>query len=383
MNRLVSLKNDEHINIVNNINNFNAPEKIYIPTNYLNKDIKMNDYVYKNSFFKNYITSISGVVSGIESINFGKKVVKALVITNDYKENILSKNKKRKIKSKEELIALLNNNFLNDIANKITNLDAVNNFVISSIDEESYSVKEFIRLSKNYREIIDTIDLLINIFNLDNSLIVTKNTNFKSIKNVKSIIGTYPNIKIVLTPDKYLIGHKEFLCEYLNLKCENTLLLTTNEIYNIYSILNGINVSETLITISGNALNKGIVVNTKLGVSLNELLTEYVKFDKDSCEIFINGYLKGYKQTNNLDMIITKDIHYIIINKKDLLEVKECINCGACNKICPLNINVKKCFMKKLTHKKCIGCGLCNYICPSNLKLKEIVKSDNIEENNK
>ena len=40
--------------------------------------------------------------------------------------------------------------------------------------------------------------------------------NFNSIKNVKSIIGMYPSIKINLVPDKYYIGYDKFLCDYLN-----------------------------------------------------------------------------------------------------------------------------------------------------------------------
>lgn len=382
MNKLISLKSNEHINIVNNINNFNTPEKIYIPANFIDKEVKINDYIYKNTYFKDFIISISGYISGVENIYLNKKNIEALVVTNDFKENILKKNKKIKIKTKEELELLLKNNHLEKLLKKINKIESINNLIISSIDEEIYSVKEFIRLANNYREILDTIDLLINIFNLNNAQIVAKNTNFKSIKNVKSIIGTYPNIKITLAPDKYLIGQKNFLCEYLNILENNTLLLTTNEIYMIYSVLNGIEVNETILTISGNALDKGIVINTKLGVSLKELLKEYIKIDLKNYEIYINGYLMGYKLDNNADIVITNDIQFIVINIKEDIKVSECINCGACNKICPMNINVKKCFINKLNHKKCIGCGLCNYICPANINLKEIVKSDKIEENN-
>ena len=51
----------------------------------------------------------------------------------------------------------------------------------------------------------------------------------------------------------------------------------------------------------------------------------------------------------------------------------ECINCGACKKICPFNINVKNCYFDKMKHKNCIGCGLCNYICPAKINLKKVV----------
>lgn len=218
------------------------------------------------------------------------------------------------------------------------------------------------------------------IFNINNSILVVKDTNSSSIKNVKSIIGTYPKIKIILAPDRYLISHKDFLCEFLNIKDDDTLLLTTTEIYEIYNILNGKCVCEKLITISGNALAKSIVINAKLGVSLKELIQEYVEIIEEDIEVYINGYLKGYK-INDFEEIITEDIDYVVINKKQVKEISECINCGACQKICPYKINVKLCYLKKMRHKKCIGCGLCNFICPANINLIEIVKSDDCEKN--
>lgn len=380
MNKLVSLKNNDNINIVYNINNFNSPEHIYIPANCITESVKMNDYIYKNTYFKNYINSISGIISGVSKKQVNKKMMEVLVITNDYQENVLKKQRKKVIKTKEELINLLNKNYLNAILNKINAISNIENLIISSIDEEEYTVKEFIRLSNNYREILETINLLIKVFNLNKAKIVTKNTSFKSIKNVKSIIGTYPNIKISLIPDKYLFSRKEFLCPYLNLEPDNTLILSTSDIYSIYLIMNGISINETLITISGNALSKGKVINTKIGVSLKEIINEYIEIIDKDYEVYVNGLLSGYKINLDNDLIITSDISYIVINKKEETLEYNCINCGACNKICPYNINVKKCYVNKLNNKKCIGCGLCNYICPANIDLKKVVWSGDNEE---
>jgi len=376
MSNLVNLKNNDNINIVNKINNYNDPEKIYIPVKYLENNIKINEYIYKNTYFNDYICSISGTVDGIEKMIFNNKREECIIVKNDYKENIKNKNKKITVSDKGELIDLLNQFKLQKIKNKLIDIKKIKNLIISSIDEEFYSVKEFICLVNNYHEILDTIDFLIKIFNLNDSLLVTKNTDYKSIKNVKSIIGTYPNIKMTLAPDKYLIGNKEFLCNYLNINKDETLLLTTSEIYKIYKILNGKDINDTIITISGNAINKSIIVNVKLGISLKSLLNKYIKYSEKKYEIFINGMMQGYKFNIEEDAVIDDNVDYIVINKKEEKEVLACINCGACTKICPYNINVKKCYDNKLSHKKCIGCGLCNYICPVNINLKEIVKSD-------
>lgn len=376
---LVSLDNKDKINILYKINNYNNPDKIYIPSIYIDKKIKLNDYIYKNTYFKDYIVSISGYITGVEKIKYNNKLMEALVITNDYKENVLKKSKKIKLNNKEELEFILKNNFFNNILNELNKQKNIENLIITSIDEEIYSINEFMCLKENYCEILETIDLLSNILKPKKTLLVTKNTDFKVIKNVKSIIGTYPNININLVPDKYLISNKEFLCNYLNINKENTLIIKTSELYNIYKLINGKDISNKLITISGNAVKNGVIVNTKLGVYLKDIINEYIEITNEDYDIYINGKLMG-KKVFEKNIIIDKYINYIVINKTEEIEETECINCGACKKICPYNINVKYCYLNKLNHKKCIGCGLCNYICPANINLKDIVKSDNVEK---
>ena len=237
-------------------------------------------------------------------------------------------------------------------------------------------------LTKNYGEILLTIDKLREVFNLDKAYLAIKNTNYKSIRNVKSIIGIYPNIEIVLLPDKYLIKEKNNLCAYLNKEEETTLVINTKDVYNIYEALNGKYISEVLITISGDAIKKSLIINTKIGVSLKELMAKFIELTTDDYDIYLNGYLRGRKISSNEDIIITHKTECIVINKRSDNEVSECINCGACMRICPKNINVLKCFLEGKSHKRCINCGLCNFICPANLALKEVLIGDIDEKEN-
>ena len=377
MYNLIKLNEDKDIKITNKINEFRTPKYIYIPI-LSNSTFKLNAYVYKNTYFGEYSSSISGNIKDIKKIIVNNKEVSSIIVENDFKENARKKPKIKKPSNREELINSLDNFYLNEISSKLRSQTIINNLVISSIDEEIYSVKEFITLSNNYDVILDTIDYLSNIFNIDRSIIATKNTNFNSIKNVKSILGTYPNIDVVLVPDKYLIGYKPFLCSYLNVDESDTLVLTTTDIYNIYrSIIKSKDIEDNIITISGNAIKKALVINTRLYVSLQELLNEYIKFNTDDYIIYLNGYLSGRKIDNIEKIIITRDIDSIIINKKDNELETSCINCGACMKVCPKNINVKRCYFNNLSHKNCISCGLCNYVCPARLKLREVVEANN------
>jgi len=374
---LIKLKENNELNILNKVNYFKSPSYIYVPI-ISEATFKLDDYVYKNTYFDKYISSISGYIKDTKMVRINNNLVSTIKIANDFKENSKIKRKKKSVKNIDDLIIILNEYHLEEISNKILAIKNKKTLVVTAVDEEEYSIKEFIRLSENYSEILDTMDNLANILDIKKIILATKNTNFKSIKNVKSIIGTYPNVLVRLLPDKYLISYKPFLCEYLNINDNSTIVLTTNEIYEIYYILNkSKDICETLITVSGNAIEKSLVINVRLYTSLEEVIKEYIKFNTNEYAIFINGYLSGKKADDIKEIIITKDINSIVINKIEEDNETECINCGACIKICPVHINAKSCYFKKMSHKNCIGCGLCSYICPANLKLKEIVSSDN------
>lgn len=376
---VVKIKENPNVFITNNIYNYLDPEKIYIPIPE-EAPYKKNDYLYKDTKFLLYNTSISGYITGEKKVYYNKLLVPALEITNDFKENIKSKRRKKNITNKDELIQVLEEYNLIEVAQKIKDLNQIKNLIISSIDDEIYDAKEFIILANYDEEILETIEFLQKVLEVNKATIVTKNTNAKSIKNVKSIIGTYPNIKINLVPDNYLIGYPQFLCEYLNIKEEDTLIISTSLIYDIYQVLKGKSILNNIITISGDNVEKSLIINTKLGVSLKELIAKFINIIDKDYEIYLNGYLKGIKIKKLEDIIITREINTIVINKKSKEVEEDCINCGACQRICPLNINVKYCYFHNLNSPKCISCGLCNYICPANLKLKEIVKSDQNEK---
>lgn len=376
MKALIKIDENPNINIVGKIYEFIDPTKIYIPI-LTNISFHKNDYVYKNNYYSNFISSVSGYVSGSKKVYLNNKFINALEVTNDFKENSHIKRRKKKITNREELIDNLKRFCFFDIIDKVD--DNKSNLIISCVDEEEYSINEFMRLSNNYDEILMTIDFLSKILKIKNVSLAIKNTNAKSIKNVKSIIGSFPNIKIVLLPDNYLIGLKTNLCEFLNLKEEDSLVLTTNEIYDLYTTsIKFRDITEKYVTISGDALTKSFLINVKLGTSLTEIIKKYCKIKEKEYNVYVNGFMQGIN-VNKEDVIITKEINTIVINK-NREEATECINCGACHKICPVNINPKRCYFNKVINSKCIGCGLCNYICPANIDLKRVAKGNMYEE---
>lgn len=367
MKRLVNICENPNMTILSKIENYFSPKEIIIYAE--ENSYKLNEYIYKNTKILNNTVSVSGSITKIVKENNLDK----LTITNDYQENALKKERKPRIKDKSDLLNFLTEENEKELFNNF-NLNTVNNLVITTIDEEVYDASETVYLENNTRLIFDTIEKLIKILNLEYAILFIKSTSFKSIKKSSSIIGSYPKIKIVFAPDRYLIGHKDLACEYLNMEPKDTVLLKTEDIMALSYILENKTMIEKIVTICNHTKNKGIVVNTRIGVTVQELLMNYLDLN-DEYVIYLNGLLGGKKILPST--IVDRKTSSIIVTSPKEDVATECINCGACLRICPYNIKVKLFYERKLTSKKCINCGLCNYICPAKLKLKEVVGAHN------
>ena len=112
-------------------------------------------------------------------------------------------------------------------------------------------------------------------------------------------------------------------------------------------------------------------IATNIGTNIMDILKEYNI--KDYKNVIINGLLNG-KILKNPNFIIDKNIRSIFINTYKKYDDVECINCGLCLNICPININPKYMYFNsdkksKGYKRECIKCGMCSYICPSKIDL--------------
>lgn len=373
MKKLITL--DKNVNISQNIiiKDFFDPNYIYIPVEndiLIDEDdhsVLINQEIYKNHD-KNYNASISGEIKELVEKQKDGKSIDCLKIKNDYKE--------KKQKTKKESIKDLDKNVLHSLINKY-NYSSSNpkNLIINCIVDEPFVFNEHTYLEKYSEQILETADLISQKFNVANVFVVVKNIDSKNINSFLSIMGSFISFKLILLEDKYLIGNQYFLLKHLNLENTNTIILKPSEIYSLYNrIYYKKNLVTKNITIAGNVLKNTFVINCKLYVSLLEIL-EYCNIKIPNNTMIIKNSLMAGKNVS-LDEIIDEntEAYFLMENSHNLQS--ECLKCGKCYEICPLNINPKYSYDEKKPNKHCIECGLCNYICPANINLLEFLKGD-------
>jgi len=314
---------------------FLNPDYIYIP---IEDNFKItNNYIYKLQLINNIYSSISGNITSYKyMLNIKNEKIKCLTIKNDYLEKVKyqSKYSETKIKFKNKSL------------------------IIDAFDLEPKSTFRELLLMTYVEEILQTIDYLIDKYNLETAKIILKDKKNSKIHNY---IGTYPNIK---------------LSDYTNVES-----ISVSRIYDIHKFLKYKKpVTTKLINIITSKNN--LYIKVKIGCSLKEILKKFNLYNEieETNLLIINNCINGSNVLSD-DLIITKDIDVIIFIKNNFTKTKECIECGKCSGICPVNLipsyimkySNNKTKLKLLKPQRCIGCGLCSYICPSKIELMEHV----------
>ena len=251
------------------------------------------------------------------------------------------------------------------------NTDKTKCIAIKCFDDEPYIENTYFILKNNMEKILDTVDAIRSILKIPQAILLFKDNNNENIIKYNNFIGSYPNISIKLIPDLYPLNNNELLKEmFFHIKKDNYNTIKIINIQNIINVYNAIKrkrqTTEKYITISGNAIENPCVINVKIGTRVKEILQNNIKFKEQDVIFLANGPLSGYEVKKLDDLIVTNDFKGLIINKKEVKEADNCINCGKCYRICPIGLDPKN-----IDKDKCIRCGLCSYFCPSKINLHE------------
>ena len=380
MNGMVSVKEGKRNLISHNVVDFLNPDYVYIPIlEDFSIEIETNSQVFKEEVMlrkgsKLVYAPISGTVIGAtESMRVNDREVRCVVIANDFREKVNHKKSAMKYINeyvKEDFIELIKkyNAYEGDIPEDIKVL------VVNGIDPDPFEKTASFIIDNHSSQILETIDAISSILKLDTTILAINNNDSENVINLTNNIGTYPNITLRLVPDIYPIGFKEVLVKSILTKKQEKggyLYLSAQEIYTIYNVLKRNKpITERLVTVGGNAIDKSFVVNVKIGTSLSDIIKNCCNIVNDDYYVIVNGLIAG-KTLSTLNNVITTETRSIFLNTKDTQKEKKCINCGLCNSKCPVGLNPK--YLKdhkRADRSKCIHCGLCTYICPSKINFK-------------
>jgi len=153
------------------------------------------------------------------------------------------------------------------------------------------------------------------------------------------------------------------------------------------AIFRGRPLMRRIVTVSGGAVKNPGNFKVRLGTSYRELIEAAGGFVEEPAKVISGGPMMGVAMFS-LDVPIIKGSSSILCLTKDEVvddEERNCIRCGKCVSICPMNLlplelnkyalhNEEDNFVK-YKGMECIECGSCSYICPSKRHLLQSIRT--------
>lgn len=160
---------------------------------------------------------------------------------------------------------------------------------------------------------------------------------------------------------------------------------SVNNCYDFYNVVRqGKPAIERAVTISGNNCVRKANYFVKNGTPISHILDIVGTVENVSEKMLVYGGIMTGLAQESAEVSVTLTASTILLCDAEEFIVESympCINCGKCNDVCPVKLNVRKldqCFMdQKYTDAKsmhvssCIGCGCCSYVCPSRRNLSQ------------
>ncbi len=151
-------------------------------------------------------------------------------------------------------------------------------------------------------------------------------------------------------------------------------------------IKTGMPVVERVLTVTGSAIKEPKNLLVKIGTSFEEIIEQCGGFSEEPGKIISGGPMMGIAQYTTDVPVIKGTSGILVLNKKDAErpEPENCIRCGKCVNICPVNLQPLMISRLSLLGRfdeaegynalDCIECGSCSFVCPSKRPLVDSIR---------
>lgn len=270
----------------------------------------------------------------------------------------------------------------------------VKTFIINGAECEPYNTSDYAIMAQRTAELFTGIDIANRILDADEIIIGIEEDN----KELQRIFAPYlkreglPPIQVKILPNEYPQGGElQLIRSVTGLEMPNNSIpleegIIMNNIGTIFSIYEAVVLHkpcvERVMSVSGEKSKECGNFTVRIGTPVSHIIREVGIPDKNTF-VVVGGPMMG-KALTELDVPVTKGATGIVLLEKNKFKRLNCIWCGYCAEVCPMNLMpmMYEEYYKRGKYKKlqvysldsCIDCGSCEYICPSNVPLLESIQ---------
>jgi electron transport complex protein RnfC len=152
------------------------------------------------------------------------------------------------------------------------------------------------------------------------------------------------------------------------------------------AVVRGKALTHRIVTVTGPGIARPANVLAPIGVSYRELIDFSGGLKPDAARVIAGGPMMGFA-LGDLDTPVTKGTSGItVLTDRDVAKAEEtnCLRCGRCVDVCPLNLVPSKLAVaarssdwdlaRKYYMTACMECGCCAFTCPAGIPLVQLIR---------
>ncbi len=343
---------------------------------------------------------VSGTVGATKKMmHAALKPIEHLVIVDDKKYSTVQSFKPLDYTkaSREDLVEFMKNAGIVGMGGagfptyvKYSKVDGIHTLLINAVECEPYITADD-RLMHDVKDLVKTgVLALLKVSSAAKAVVAVKKYKKELISDLKELFkGT--NVEVFGAPDVYPMGWERTLVyeyakkRYNRLPSEIGIIVNniTTAITFANALVNGMGVTEKLVTFAGDGLKKNANVKVPYGTPVSDIVEALGGYSTESVLLIAGGPMMGRTMTTDAIVVHTYS-NALTVLKHEPVEAMECLRCGRCNDSCPAGLlpvrinNAESAkdldLIVKLAADQCIECGLCSYVCPSKIDVTEGVR---------
>jgi len=268
--------------------------------------------------------------------------------------------------------------------------------ILNGCECEPYLTRDYRLMLERTDDVISGLRLIMKAVNVKKGIIGIEDNKLEAINKLEKAVSNFPEITVIALKTKYPQGAEKML-----IKAATKREIPPNKLpFDVGCIIQNIGTAvaihdavtkgepqiTAILTVSGKGINQPKNLIVRVGTPLIDVLNFCGGIKEDAEKIIVGGPMMGFAQYD-LFAPITKATSGILVLTKDEahnFEETNCLRCGKCVEVCPLNlvptrlvrlIQFKKYEeVKKLGITICMECGTCTYSCPANIPLVQWIR---------
>lgn len=268
--------------------------------------------------------------------------------------------------------------------------------IINACECEPYLTRDYRILMEYPEEFIQGVKLLMKALKVEKGIIGIEDNKIKAAELIGKYLKNEKSLKIALLKTKYPQGAEKMLI-YATTRRQvppgklpldvGVVVQNVGTAFSVYqAVVEGKPQIDAYLTVSGLGIENPKNLIVKIGTPIKDILDYCGGIKDDPVKIIVGGPMMGTPIYDLKTPIMKATSGIVVLSKDEVVEknIQNCVRCGKCIEICPLNLLPTK--LARLVQFKryeealksgimnCMECGTCCYNCPSNVPIVQWIR---------